>query len=63
MGQSALGHILQILLIGRCVNHKLSHVRTDDISGTNIRPDQTNIKGSDGLPLRLAVLEQRANPL
>ena len=49
-------------LIDRCVNHKLSRVRTDDISGTNFRPGQTNIKGSDGLPLRRAVLEQRANP-
>ena len=41
-------------LIDRCVNR----VRTDDISGTNLRPAQTNIKGSDGLPLRRAVLEQ-----
>ena len=49
-------------LIDKCVNHKLSRVRTDDISGTNFRPGQTNIKGSDGLPLRRAVLEQRANP-
>ena len=49
-------------LIDRCVNHKLSCVRTDDISGTNFRPGQTNIKGSDGLPLRRAFLEQRANP-
>ena len=48
-------------LIDRCVDHKLSRVRTDDISGTNFRPGQTNIKGSDGLPLRRAVLEQTAN--
>ena len=45
-------------LIDRCVNHKLSRVRTDDISGTIFRPGQTNIKGSDGLPLRRAVLGQ-----
>ena len=44
------------------INHEFSSVRTDDISGTNFRPDQTNIKGSDGLPLRRAVLRQRANP-
>ena len=49
-------------LIDRCVNHKLGRVRTDGISGTNFRPGQTNIKGSDGLSLRRAVLEQRANP-
>ena len=48
MGQSSLGHILQNWL-------------TDDISGTIFQPDQTNFKGSDGLPLRHAILEQRAN--
>ena len=35
--------------INRCVNHKLSLVRTDNITGTNSRPGQTNIKGSDSL--------------
>ena len=29
-------------LIDRCVNHKLSRARTDDISGANFRPGQTN---------------------
>ena len=48
-------------LIDRCVNHKLNRVRTDNITGTNFWPGQTNIKGSNGLPLRRAVLEQRAN--
>ena len=43
------------------IRHILQNVRTDDSSGTNFRPGQTNIKGSDGLPLRRAVLEQRAN--
>ena len=47
-------------VIDRSVKFKLSRVWTDDISGTNFRPGQTNIKGSDGLPLRRAVLEQRA---
>ena len=55
-------------LIDRCVNNKLSRVRMDDISGTNFRLGQTNIRGSDGLskalwnricmPLSDAVLEQ-----
>ena len=45
-------------LIDRYVNHKLSCVRTNDTSGTNFRPGQTNIKGDDGLPLRRAVLGQ-----
>ena len=47
-------------LIDGCVHHKLSRVRTDDISGRNFRPGRTNIKGSDGLLLRDAVLEQGA---
>ena len=34
----------------------------DDISGANFRQGQANIKGPDGLPLRRAVLKQRANP-
>ena len=45
-------------MIERSVNHKLSRVRTDDISGTIFRPGQTNIKGFDGVPLGQAVLGQ-----
>ena len=45
-------------MIVSSVNHKLSCVRTDDISGTNFQPGQTNIKGSDGVPLGQAVLGQ-----
>ena len=33
-------------------------MRRDNISGTNFRPGLTNIKGSDGLPLRRAILGQ-----
>ena len=48
-------------MIDSSVNHKLRRVRTDDISGTIVRPGQTNIKGSDSVPLGQAVLGQSWN--
>ena len=45
-------------MIDSSVNHKLVHVRTDDIGGTIFRRGQTNIKGSGGVPPVQAVLEQ-----